>query len=192
MTKMVWFNLRIGIWNLKYTGLNPIEKEYENCDPNGNVLKKVSGKFEKGYYLNEKTGEKVDTAFKLINGKPYAKLSKTKEVNVYKEVDANEVEDLLCERVYLVECDALLQDLLASGKALKFGFTNGNGFKVYKAYISPSKIYQGYLFMHLGTTQISELIREIDEVKSKQKKFEMINVAVAGIDRAKVEDLLAI
>jgi len=49
---MVFFSLKIGIWNLKYTGLNPIEKEYENCDTNGNILKKVSGKFEKGYYLN--------------------------------------------------------------------------------------------------------------------------------------------
>lgn len=188
----MFYNLKIGIWNIKYTGLNPVEREYESCDKDGNILSKVSGKFEKGYYMNNQTGERTETAFKLINGKPYAKLSKTKEVSNYKEVDVSEVDDLLTERVYLVECDTLLQELTDSNKALKFGFTNGNGFKYYLAYICPSKLYKGYLMMYLGTTQISELIREIDEVKSKSKKLEQINIAVAGINRLRVEDLITL
>jgi len=186
---MVWYNLKIGNWNLKYTPLNPIQKEYPYCNQDGQILEKVSGKYEKGYFLTPDK-KKVEVAFRLINNKPYAKLSKTKEVNNYKEIDLNEVEDLLQERVYLVECDNLLNELKTTQKALKFGFTNGNGFKVYKAYLYPSKIYEGYLFMSLGTTQISDLIMEIDEVKAQQKKAEEITLTISGINRAKVEDLI--
>jgi hypothetical protein len=107
-------------------------------------------------------------------------------------VDVSEVEDLLTERQYLVESDELLRELNDSGKAIKFGFTNGNGFKVYKGYIYPSKIYKGYLFMSLGTTQISEIIREIDEVKSKKAKMEQIEIGISGVNRASVSDLIQI
>jgi len=185
----MWYNLKIGNWNLKYTPLNPIEKEYPLCDENGKLLERVSGKIERGHFLNENK-EKVAIAFRLINNKPYAKLSKTKEVNTYKEVELNEVEDLLQERVYLVDSDSLLNELKTTGKALKFGFTNGNGFKVYKAYLYPSKIYKGYLFMSLGTTQISELITEISEIKAQQNKLNELTLNISGINRAKVEDLI--
>lgn len=188
---MVWYNLKIGSFTIKYTALNPIEKEYPYCNAEGKEVKKISGKFEKGYFVDSE-GNKIDTAYRLINNKPYAKLTKTKEVNNYKEVELNEVEDLLQERVYLVESDSLLRELSESGKALKFGFTNGNGFKVYKAYIYPSKIYKGYLFMSLGTTQISELITEIDEVKAQKKKAEQITTSIQGINRASVEELIQI
>jgi len=188
---MVWYSLKIGNWNLKYTPLNPVNKEYPFCDKDGKPLKKVAGKFEKGYFIDEKEN-RHDIAFKLINGKPYIKLQKTKETSNYKEVNINEVEDLLQERVYLVECDALLQELVNSEMALKFGFTNGNGFKVYKAYVYPSKIYKGYLFMSLGTTQISEIIREINEVKKAKNKLEQIEVSIQGINRAKIEELITI
>jgi hypothetical protein len=188
----LWYNLKVGSWIIKYTALNPTEKEYPYSDANGNELKKISGKFEKGYFVNEATQEKFDTAYRLINGKPYAKLQKTKEVKTYKEVELSEVEDLLQERVYLVEADSLLEELNATGKALKFGFTNGNGFKVYKAYLYPSKIYKNYLFMSLGTTQISEIITEIDEVKAQKKKAEQITATIQGINRASVEELIQI
>jgi len=189
---MVWYNLKVGNYNLKYTPLSPLAKEYSNCDKDGNELKKISGKFEKGYFLNETTQEKHDTSFKLINGKPYTKLSKTKEVEKFCEVDINEVEDLLQERVYLVEGNTLLNDLQSKGKALKFGFTNGNGFKVYKAYLYPSKIYKGFLFMSLGTTQISELVTEIAEIKKQEDKLAEITLSITGLNQLKVEDLLTI
>ncbi|HEY0090451.1 MAG TPA: hypothetical protein VGB37_16495 [Candidatus Lokiarchaeia archaeon] len=188
---MVWYSLKIGNWSIRYTPLNPIIKEYPSCNKDGKLLKKVAGRFESGYFIDEK-GNKYDTAFKLINGKPYAKLQKTKETSNYKEVDINEVEDLLQERVYLAECNELLNELTNSEKSLKFGFTNGNGFKVYKAYIYPSKIYKGYLFMSLGTTQISEIIKEINEVKKEKKKLAEIDISLQGINRAKIEELITI
>lgn len=186
----MWNNLKLGNFNLKITPLNPIEKEYPSCDKDGNLLKKISGKFEKGYYINEETGEKHDTAFKLINGKPYSKLSKTKEINVFKEVDKAEVGDLLIEKQYLVENDLLLEELRTKGKAIKFGFTNGNGFKVFKGYLYPSEVYKNYMLLALGTTQISEIIKDIDEIKSQKKKLENIELTLQGINQAKVEDLI--
>jgi len=189
---MVWYNLKVGDYILKYTSLTPITKEYLNCDKDGNELKRVSGKYEKGYFLNELTDEKHETSFKLINGKPYSKLSKTKEVNKFCEVDINEVEDLLQERVYLVECNSLLNDLQSKGKALKFGFTNGNGFKVYKAYLYLSKLYKGFLFMSLGTTQISELVTELSEIKKQEETLKQITLDIMGINKAQVEDLIEI
>lgn len=186
---MVWYNLKVGRWSLKYMPLNPIENEYTDCDKDGNPLKKVPGKYEKGFFIDEK-GNKFDTAFKLIKGKPMAKLSKTKEVTLYKEVNKTEVTDLLVERQYIVECDELLEDLRNSEKALKFGFSNGNGFKVFKAYIHTSDIYKGYLFMSMGRTQISELIGQIEELQQQKKKMQQIDITLQGIDRAKVEELI--
>ena len=189
---MVWYNLKIANFNLKITALNPIEQEYPYVDKNGTLLKKVAGSFTKGYFINEDTQEKHDTAFRLIKGKPYAKLSKTKEISIFKEVSENEVGDLLIEKQYLVENDVLLKELTEKGKALKFGFTNGNGFKVYKGYLYPSKVYKSYMILALGTTQISEIIKDIDEVKSQSKKLESIELTLQGISSAKVEDLISL
>jgi len=189
---MSWRTLRVGSWNLKYTPLKPIEREFEYCDSLGNVLKKVSGKFEKGYFLNETTQEKHDTAFKLVNGKPMAKLKLTKEIEKYKEVELSEIDNLIGEEKCLIECDTLLKELNDSGKALKFGFTNGNGYKGYIAYVYPSKLYTGFLFMELGRTQLSEVVMEkVSELK-QQKKVKEIELTISGVDRVSVEDLIAL
>ena len=187
----MWYDLRIGSFHLRYTPMNPIEKEYPNCDSNGNALMKTTGKYEKGYYT-DKQGNKLETAFKLINGKPYAKLKKTKETDNYREVDISEIDDLIIEKECLSVCDELLNELNETGKAIKFGFTFGNGFKVYKCYIYPSKLYKGFLFMTFGTTQKSELIQDITQELKQKNKLSQIDLTIQGIDRAKVEDLIAI
>jgi len=43
----MWNNIQIGKFKVKYTALDIPEKNYPYCDKDGNVLKKVSGKFEK-------------------------------------------------------------------------------------------------------------------------------------------------
>jgi len=181
--------MRVGSFNLKYTPLSPNKKEYESCDSEGNILKKVIEKSAVSYFIDDK-GNKHDKAFKLINNKPMAKLTKTKEVDVYKEVDLSEVDDLLIEKTYFVECDSLYNELKASGKALKFGFTFGNGYKIYFGYIHTSDLYEGFLFMSCGTTQKSELLKTITETQKLKKKSEQVDLVVSGIDRAKVEDLI--
>ena len=189
---MVWTNLKVKNFNLKITALNPIEKEYPYCDKDGNLLRKVSGSFSKGHFINDATGEQHDTALRLINGKAFGKLPKTKEIKEPKEVEKAEVSDLLVEKKYLVECDGLLTELKENGKALKFGYSNGNGYKAYKGYLYPSELYKDYLIMDLGTTQISEVIRDIDEIKAQTKKLKSVELTIQGLNRAKVEDLIAI
>lgn len=186
---MVWKNIKVGIWDLKYTPISPTEKEYIDVDEKGNILKRVSGTFTRGYFVNEATGEQHAQAFKLINGKPLGKLSLTKVAVNYKEVEQQEVEDLIIEKQYLVECDPLLKDLKDSRKALKFGYTSGNGFKVYFAYVFPSQ-YAGFLEMVLGTTKKSEVILGIMDNAQKVKKAKQIEIQIQQVDKAKVEDLL--
>lgn len=193
---MVWYNLRVGSWNLKYTGLSPIEKKYPYCDNEGNELTFKKGKFESGYF-EDSNGQKHDTAFRLINGKPKAKISKTKETDNYREVDRAEVDDLIIEKQYVVENDNLYQNLKDSGKSLKFGMALGGGgkfgsVKVYYAYIHTSDLYEGFLFMSLGTTKKSEQLEQLGQEITQNKKLAQLNLAISGIDKAKVEDLIVL
>jgi len=191
---MVWYNLKIGSFNLKYTPLKPRVVNYPYCDSEGNVLKKVvkQTKREPTIYINEETQEEHEQVFRLIKNKPMAKLNKTKEVINYKEVDKSEVDDLIIEKQYIVECDELLDNLKTTNKVLKFGFTNGNGFKVFKAYIHTSNLYKGWLFMSLGTTQKSEILLELKEIAKHKQKAKSIELTISGVDKAKVEDLIEI
>ena len=185
---MVWYNLKIGKGHLKMTPLNPLKVEYANVDKDGNPLTRVKGTFERGHFVNETTGETTPTAYKLIKGIAMGKIAKTKEVGLYREVDLKEIDDILEEKRYLVESEYWLDELSQSGKALKFGFASGNGYKVYKGYLYPSQVYNGFLMLKLGTTQISEIVGEVEQQKEKTK----ISVSIDGIDRAKVEDLIEI
>ena len=191
---MTWYNLKLKGFDVKITPLNPIEREYPYCDKDKNLLRKVAGKFDKGYFVNDENGEQHDKAFRLINGKALAEIPKTKDIPTekIKEVDVGEVEDLLVEKTYLVENDILLTELKEKGKAYKFGFSNGRGFKGYKTYLYPSKIYKNYLIMVCGTTQISEVIQDLEEVKAQSKKLKEVALTIQGIDTAKVEDLIEI
>ena len=188
---MVWYNLRIGSFHIKYTSLKPREIIFPYCDSDGNELKRVVEGRGKTTFINPK-GEKVLNAFRLVKGKPMAKLSKTKEVDNYKEVDKNEVDDLIVEKQYIVESDILLNELKTTNKVLKFGFTFGNGFKVYKAYIHTSQLYPNFLFMSVGTTQKSEILQEITLSLNQKKKVDELDLTLQGIERAKVEDLIQI
>lgn len=188
---MVFYSLRVGNFFVKYTPLKSREIDFPLCDKDGKPLKRVVEGKGTAYFIDD-NGNKSESSFRLINGKPMAKLSRTTEVSTYKEVGNEEVEDLLTEKCYYVDCDLLLQELQDSNRALKFGFTFGNGFKVYKAYIHTSKLYPNCLFMSCGTTQKSEVLSEIAEIKKQSKKAQQIDLTISGIERAKVEDLIQI
>ena len=188
---MVWYNLKIGNWACKITPINPTPREYQDVDKDGNPLKRVKGEFTKGYFVNEETDEKHENAFKLINGTPRGKLSKTKEVSNYREVELKEVENVIVEKQYLVEGDLLLQELKESGKALKFAYTGGNGYKVYVGYLYPS-IYEGFLELACGTTLKSEVIKDIIDNKAQAKKLQKIDTTIQGVDRATADELVCL
>lgn len=194
-----WYNLKIGKHNLKYIPLNPIEKEYPYCDSEGNILNKVSGKFEKGHFVNEKTGETHEKAFKLINGKASAGFTgRIKEVENPLYVDIEEVGDILKteSKEFLVESESLYNELIQNGKALKFGGWFGNGYSVYRVYVYPSPLYKGFCEM-IGTKgQKSEIIKEVvgdlEETKRLKDKLAEVELTIQKVNKAKVEDLLTI
>ena len=189
---MVWHDLRVGSWNCKITPLNPLEQEFEDVNEEGVKLKKIAGNYIKGYFIDEAKGQRYDKGYKKINGKVVDKLSKTKETNNYREVERADADDLIVEHEYLVENDELLKDLKSSGKALKFAYCNGNGYKVYMAYIVTSDLYEGLLFMKCGRTFKSTLIMQLQEVKAKEKMLKEIEMITKRVDRAKVEDLITL
>lgn len=46
--------------------------------------------------------------------------------------------------------------------------------------------------MSVGTTQKSEVIKDIKELQKQNKKLKQIDLSISGVDRAKVEDLIQI
>lgn len=166
------------------------ENDFSPCDKNGNILKYVAGSRVNGYYINEQNGEKHDKAFMLINGKAFDKFARTKETDKYKEVESKEVYDLLNPKMYMVECDRLVDELRANEKALKFGLSFG-GKKTYMAYIWINPLYN-CLMMSIGTTKISEQMLEIAQQQKAKQKLKEVSLIVEGIDKAKVEDLIEI
>ena len=193
----MWNNITIGKFKVKYTALDIKEKSYPYCDENGNVLKKVSGKFERGHYINETNGEKVDKAFKLINGKASSGfVGRIKNIENPIEISRDEVEDLLIEKEYLAENQELYNELESKDKAYKFGGWFGNGYKAYRVYIYPSKLYKGFLIMACGRGQksevIKELVNELEESESMKKKIADFEKEMSNVNKVKVEELIQI
>ncbi len=194
---MVWYDLNIGKFKAKITPLDVAEKDAVYCDADGNTLKKVGGTFNKGYFLNEKDDTQHDKAFRLINGKAQAEFkSRLKEVPKYLEVGKDEAEDLLTEKYYLVECDELYNELIKSGKAFKFGYNGGRGYKAYRTYLLPSPLFKGFLEMRCGRGQKTELIKgilaDLEETKELKAKLTDINLTIQKVNRVAVEDMITI
>lgn len=172
---------------MKYTGIKPPIQIFPKCDENGKIIEEKKEDKKPSSYMDRKFKGQI---FRLINGKARAKLSRTKEIDNFLIVDSREIDDLLCERFYVVNCPLLLEKLKKEKKAWKFAFSFGNGFKVYLAYIHTSELYKDVLFMTMGTAQKSNLIKEIvEDIKSKEgvRTFE---VDVMGVNRATPEELL--
>ena len=179
---MVWFNISIGKHRAKYVPLNPQENDYPYCDENGNILTKVSGKFEKGYFEDDK-GNKHEKSFRLINGKASAGFTgRIKELNI-KETPIEEAEDLLIEKEFLIECETLYDELIEKNKA-------------YKLVITPSKLYKGFCNMKAGTTQKSEIIKEVvselEETKKLKQRLADVELTIQKVQKVNVEDLIKI
>jgi hypothetical protein len=193
---MVWNNITIGKYKVKYTSLAVPEKEYPYCDEGGNVLKRISGSFEKGFYEDE-NGNKHDKAYKLINGKVSKGFTgRIKEVDNPIEIARDEIEDLLIEKEFLAENQELYEELIAKDKAYKFGGWFGNGYKAYRVVVYPSKLYKGFLIMACGRGQKSEIIKDLvndlDEANANKKRIEDFEKSLENVNKVNVEDLIQI
>lgn len=189
--------MSIGNFKGKYTALNPQVEEYENCDENGNILKRVSGKFERGHFINEETGETHEKAFKLVKGKASSGFKgRIKEVENPIYVEGGESEDLLVEKEFLLDCPQLYEKLSKNNQEAIFGSWFGNGFKAFKTYVVPSKLYKGFCIMKSGRGQksqiIGDLIGGVAEMNDLKAKLESVELTIQKVNKAKVEDLLTI
>lgn len=193
----MWHELKLGNIKVKYTPLEPDTVELKDCDKDGNILKRISGSFEKGYLINEQTGERHEKAFKLVNGKASEGFKgRIKEVEKPIYVEQSKAEDIIIEKEYLVESEELYNELLEKKQALLFGGYFGNGFKAYKCYVSPSPLYRGFLIMRCGRQQLSEkitnIVSELKEYRRLTEKLKEIELATQTVNKTKVEDLIQI
>jgi hypothetical protein len=194
---MVWNKIQIGKFKVKYTSIEVPKKDYPYCDKDGNVLQKVSGKFERGHYLNEETGEQHQKAYKLINGKASKGfVGRIKNVENPIEISKDEVEDLIIEKEYLAENQELYNELESKGKAYKFGGWFGNGYKAYRVYVYPSKLYKGFCIMACGCGQKSEVIKdlveELEEDEKMKKKAKEFENELDNVNKVKVDELIQV
>ena len=184
---MVYYELRIGNFKAKITPIKAVlEENYQDVDINGKPLKWIKGSATRGYFVDSDE-KKAEKGYKLINGKVMDKLEKTKEVKMYREVDRKEVDNLMKEAYYYVDCDELKEQLQDSNKALKIAYSNGNGFKLYFGYIS---LFGNALILFLGRGFLSEQINQIEDETIAKKSLEELKGI--KIDKAKVEDLIQI
>ena len=184
---MKWFSLRIGQHNLRIAKLSK-ERGLDllpYCSSEGKeVERKQTARAEYKTFEVETGKEYVGRLYRMIKGKPMDKLPKTKEVSVYTEVDNKEVADLRIEDIYLAEGDILLYEkLMKEKKAYKFAFSNGNGFKVYIAYLVAEK---GNLMLYLGWGFKSQLI---DEMRTTTETTTN-KLFVDNVERATAESLM--
>lgn len=164
---MRWTELNIGGYQAKITkvtGIPLIEVPEGYVDREGNeVTEEVLSKREAVW--KNKNGNIIEEKFKLINGKVMNKFKLIKEIpkERIKETDKTEAYDLITESVYLVECEPLKEKLLENDKAFKFHFSNGNGYKIYIAYVTS---FMDNLVMYLGIDALTNGLQQISKVKS--------------------------
>ena len=113
----------------------------------------------------------------LLNGKIVDKLKKTDFVEKFKEIPKLEVFNQLNEHYFLVDCEPLKEKLIKSDKALTFRFSNGNGFKIYNAFVY---YFDDELLMSLATDSIANAVQRINK---------KVKVETAEVQRATIEEL---
>lgn len=165
------FNL--GSWNIDVVSrIEQKRQEYPSCDSEGQeiTIERARGKTE---YKN-KEGVIISKIYRLINGKPFDKFKKTSKVSSFTEVPKTEVYDLITECCYLCKSNELKEHLKKEDKAIKFIYTNGNGYKGYVAYLTT---YQDRLVMYLGFGSVIQQIKAIESQMVEEVQQEVIERA---------------
>jgi len=176
--------MKIGVFDVEIVGrLFQERKSYPLCDKDGNLITTESTKGKREYKNSE--GTLISATYRLINGKAMAKFSKTRDIKRFEEVSKTEVFNLRTEEYFFCNCDSLKEHLKQKDTALKFIYTNGNGFKAYESYLF---VFQDELVMVCGFGQLSDLLVKM---KAKQSEKES-NLIVEEVERANPEELMEI
>jgi len=149
----------------------------------------------KPFYINTKTGERHETAFKLVNGSPKSEMKKTESTDNFMYCDEEEVNNLVIDKEYLVRGEDLYNDLKDKKKGLKVGLSFGRGLKGYRCILTPSKNYKGFLDMRAGQKYKSEVVEgkvmELEETERLKELLSQVSLENKKIV-AKVEDLITL
>jgi len=197
---MTWYNLTITHngkrYATKYFRLTSEKKEYPYCDADGNILERVSGKVERGHFINPQTKQTHEKAFRLINGKPTEGFKgRIKEVERTKEIPRNEV-DIVIEKQFLIDNEELYNYLKESGKAIVFGGWWGNGYSAEKCYIYASDLFPNFCEMVTGISSKLETgrtaILQATEIKRLKEKLQGIDITLQKVNKANAEELIAL
>jgi len=184
-----WTELKVNGRPLLITPMKPETKKFNDCTPDGKPLTKKQE--QKSIYKHltpdgkEYTGDKL----KLVNGEPKRKLTKTKEVKTVGTMPLTEVHQYDGEFFYVKADENLLQELLKSEKAWTFAFSNGNGFKVYKAILYPFS--DKTLVLKICQVNVAKKVAEIEEGLQAGKELESIQEELEAGEMAKADELLA-
>lgn len=197
-----WYNLKLihkgKEFDCKYTALAISEKKHADCDSEGNILKAVIPENpNKKYWINEETEEKHftrDTVYKLINGKANKGLKGRVKERETTTAEKGQSEDLLTEKEFLIDNEQLYNELNDSEIELMFKGWFGNGYKAYKVYVVPSKLYKGFCIMKCGRGNKSDImgkiVRERNDIKDMKEKLQAIELTANKVATANVDDLL--
>jgi len=168
--------------------LSKLEKTratFKDCDQNGNEVKKTFIPAKTEYHNASGVEIPNDEIYKLIGGKPRARARRTKLIENAKLVPLSDVEDLIIEGYYLVETEGLNEYLRTKKRALRFAFTNGNGFKVYEAYLIP---FKDVVIMVTGLGSLAEEVKNICSGRFSGEKKRQI-MENSNVPRMKEEEL---
>jgi len=159
-------------------GIDRERAELPLCDIDGKAVSRVSEASAKFHFENAegKTIEK-DQVYRLDSkGQVVRKLTKTKTIKKHSVCPSVEAQDLLKEHYYQLVSDTpsakrLMDFLTKEDKALKFVYSNGNG---YKAYIGYLIAFQGVFVMELGLGYLSEQIKkEASFIHKEERKGQL-------------------
>jgi len=188
LINMVFYSIRVGTFLIKYSPFSDDEVKLPIVDKDKNELEYVSGTRTNGYYINSQK-EKVEKTFILFNNEAVEKFERTKETDRYKEVEIKDRDDLVNPKQYIVECDNLLRDLKASGKALKFRISFGGKSIPYYAVICINENYntlEMWISHGLKSNQYSNYMKNLND----KKQIEEMTMMIEGINKkAKIEEL---
>ena len=157
------------------------KEQYE--DAKGSPITKIQ--IVKGEYkwVDNNTNEPYSgTAYKARAGKPIAKFEKTKVVDKYDSIDIGEMYNLVeNDATYLVTGESIKDELKESTQAITFKYTNGNGFKFYKAVVYYD-IALDRVFMRCFRGDLTKL----DLVEKAQKEIVADEVEKLSLDDMEV------
>lgn len=186
---MVFYSIRVGTFLIKYSPFSDDDEKLPIVDKDKTELEYVKGTRTNGYYIHPQTKEKVEQTYILFNNEAVEKFERTKETDKYKEVDIKDKDDLVNPKQYIVECDNLLRELKASGKALKFRISFGGKSIPYYAIISVNENYNSlemWISHGLKSVQYSQYLKDL----SDKKKVEEMTLMIDGLTKkAKIEEL---